>query len=217
MKKKPWTQEEIDSLKIGVFPPNRTAISIKNMRIRLGLVKFKASRWTKEHKDKLVELLQQGLSQKEIYKILPYSPKGIQKQVMRMNLQKNKQYKFTKKELKKFTDFLQENWKQKTPKELVDIWNQNNKKIGKNKVVYHLIKLGIKIPKDESLRLGFLKKKEQKIYKNSKTTIESANKIKALRIKLMRQRIEQNKDLWTGLPDYNVFDWSSEPEETYNG
>lgn len=213
MKKRRWTIEEVENLKKGVIPPGRTKISINNMRKRLGLIAYKASRWTKEDKNKLKELVAEGKSQKEISQILLYSPKGIQKQIIRMNLQKTRQYKFTRKELQKFHNFLQENWQQKTPTELVELWNQNNKKIVKNKVVYHLRKLGIKIPKDESLRIGFLRKKEQKIHVSSKTTNESGSRIRSLRIELMRKRIEQNKDLWTGLPGHNLFSWKDDPDE----
>lgn len=213
MKKNRWTKQEIDLLKSGLIPANRSRLSIKNMKTRLGLVSKKVPRWTKEHKQKLVELINQGMMQKDICKILPYTSRAIQKQVMRMNLQKTRNYKFTAKEVEKFTEFLQKNWQQKTPQELVDLWNKNNKKIGKNKVVYHLRKLGIKIPKRESLRMSFLKKKEKKIYQSSKTTKESTDKIKRLRIELMKKRIEENKDLWTGLPGYNTFDWSEQETE----
>lgn len=208
MKKRLWTQEEIESLKKGIIPLNRSKNSIKVMRVRLGLVSKKVPRWTKNHKETLIQLLNEGKSQEEISKLLPYSRRGIQKQIARMGLQEKRQYKFTKKELEKFTQFLKDNWEQKTPQELTEIWNKNNsKKIGRNKVNYHLAKLKIKIPKRESLRMGFLKKKEKKIYENCKTTRESADKIKQLRVELMRKRIEENKDLWTGLPGYNLFDW----------
>lgn len=211
MKKRVWSEEEIESLKKGAIPPNRSIFSIKCMRQRLGLVAYKASRWTQEHKIKLLSLIKEGKSQKEISKILPYSEQGIQKQILRMNLQKTRQFKFTSSEIKKFICFLEGNWQQKTPQELMDIWNENNvKKIGKNKVVYHLRKLGIKIPKDEVLRMGFLKKKEKKLHQDSKTTNESNNRIKSLRIELMRKRIEQNKDLWTGLPGHNIFCWGDD-------
>ena len=185
---KSWTQEEIDSLKKGIIPINRSKFSIQNMRQKLGLVYYKASRWTTEHKKQLFQLVKQGKNQKEISEILPYSQKGIQKQILKMNLQKTRQYKFTQKELDKFKKFLLENWKQKTPNELVILWNQNNKKVGKNKIVYHLRKLGIKIPKDESLRMNFLRRKEQKIYSDGfyKTTKEAETKIREIRIELMK-------------------------------
>jgi len=211
LKKKPWTNEEIEELKQGRTPPNRSIFSIKCMKQRLGLVAFKASRWTPEHRKQLVELISEGKTQKEIGKILPYTARGIQKQVMRMNLQRTRQYKFKRSELAKFQSFLQNNWQQKTPAELTDEWNNNNhKKIIKRKVEYHLRKMGIKIPKDESLRMGFLKKKEKVIYASCKTTGESTNKIRSLRIELMRKRIEQNKDLWTGLPGHNTFSWNDD-------
>jgi len=219
MSKRRWTQSEINLLKEGKIPSNRSENSISNMRKRLGLTRKSYSRWLKEHKDQLAALLEKGMQQKEIYKILPYSPRAIQKQVMRMKLQKTHQYKFTRKELEKFIDFLKNNWQQKTPKELTEIWNKDNKKIHKKKVEYHLAKLGIKIPKRESLRMGFLRKKEEEIYKNYKTTKKSEEKIKSLRIELMKKRIEENKDLWTGLPGHNTFSWEdeSEMEEIING
>jgi len=211
LKKRSWTAEEISLLKQGQIPQGRSCFSIKCMKQRLGLASFKASRWTKEHKNQLVELVKEGKSQKEIAKILPYSPRGIQKQIMRMNLPRRRQYKFKMSELKKFKDFLEKNWQQRTPAELTAEWNKDNqKKIIKRKVEYHLRKMGIKIPKDESLRLGFLKRKEKRIYENCRTTVESSNKIKSLRIDLMRKRIEQNKDLWTGLPGHNPFSWGDD-------
>lgn len=177
------------------------------MRQRLGLVSYNVSRWSIEHKKILKELVLAGQSYEEISKLIPYSVKGIQKQALKLNIQKTRQYKFKAKELEKFKLFLEKNWEGRTPSELVDLWNENNKQICKNKVVYHLRKMGIKIPKEESLRLGFLKKKEKKIYATSASTNESASKIKSLRIEIMRKRVEQNKDLWTGLVGHNVFSW----------
>lgn len=208
MEKRPWTQDEILILKNGEIPEKRSRFSIKCMRQRLGLVSYNALRWTKEHKETLKKLILDGKSYDEISKMLPYSVKGIQKQVLRMNLQKSRQYKFTVRELIKFRSFLEKNWEGRTPAELMEAWNTSNKKqICKNKVVYHLRKLGVKIPKEESLRLGFLKKKEKNIYNSCKNTNESSNKIRSLRVELMKKRVEQNKDLWTGLVGHNVFSW----------
>ncbi len=161
MKKRPWTEEEILVLKGGGTPENRSRFSIKCMRQRLGLVPYHVLRWTEEHKDMLKKLIASGHSYEEVSKLLPYRVKGIQKQAIKMSLQKTRQYKFTARELMKFRTFLEKNWEGKTPNELMESWNKDNKKkICKKKVTYHLKKLGIKIPKEESLRLGFLKNKD---------------------------------------------------------
>jgi len=85
---------------------------------------------------------------------------------------------------------------------LADLWNQKNKsKVAKGRVIYHLTNLKIKISYGEVMRINHQKKKEQIIkssmHKNTKIMDEN---IRIVRMKMMRDRVLQGKDIWTGLP-----------------
>ena len=133
--------------------------------------------------------------------VLPsHSRNSIQKKAGSLGLSKKSiQKKFTSFVLLRFKKFLKENWEGKTPEELVDLWNQNNSfKINKSKVVYHLYVMKIKISYKEVLRIKSLRRKEEEIKSKplSNSTIDS---LRSIRVKLMRQRASENKNLWNGL------------------
>ena len=196
MKKNRWTVAETELLKSGVAPANRSFDSIDNMRKKLGMIKYRSHRWTDADKSTLIELVKQGNSTKEISKILPYSIRGVQKQIAYLNLPRKRNYRFTRIELQEFKKFLLKNWEQKTPEELMNLWNSLNKKqILIGKVHKHLRAMNIKIPQAEVLRISLFRKKEKKLLIS-----KSIDTIRSIRSKMMRDRISLNRDLWTGLP-----------------
>lgn len=195
-----WTAEEIETVKAGNIPAGRTANAVKLMRQRLGLVKYKVPKWTQEHKAELVQLHLAGTSTREIAKILPYTQRSIQKEIVRMKLPHKSQCRFTEMEVLVFEKFLKENWQQKTPTDLVVLWNQdqgrNGRKVNERKVVVYLKRLGLKIPRDEVIKITLLKKQEQEWLKD-----KDVDAIRLRRARIMRERIEKGRDMWTGMPN----------------
>jgi hypothetical protein len=201
MMTKKWTTREKNLLKKGILPPKRSNNSIKVMRQRLGIVAYKVPRWTVEHKEMLKSLLSEGKSTKEISAILPYTVRSIQKEIVRQRIPHTSQCRFTRTEKDIFEKFLKDNWKQKTPQDLVDLWNQSNKrKVNHRKVVVYLKRLNIKISKSEVMKITLLRKKEQNIIAKSDTDrTKEIDKVKEARIRIMSERFSQGKDIWTGL------------------
>jgi hypothetical protein len=210
-KKKAWTEAEIKLLKENKNVPNRSKDSIKGMQIRLGLIKVRPDKykkpWSQEDTDILLKLVQEGKSARDIHnmQILPqHSRNSIQKKMCYMGLSKREvKVILSKSELIKLKRFLQDNWQGKTPEDLVELWNYRldiKQKINKNKVLYHLTNLKIKIPYYEVAKLNNLKKKENKI---KKTTFKSAGlldeNIRLQRAEMMRNRLLSGKDMWTGM------------------
>lgn len=195
-----WTAEEIEAVKAGNVPAGRTANAVKLMRQRLGLVKYKVPKWTKEHKAELIRLHFADISTSEIAKILPYTQRSIQKEIVRQKLPHKNQCRFTEIEVLVFEKFLKENWRQKTPTELVILWNQdqgrNGRIVNERKVIVYLKRLGLKIPKDEIMRMTLLKKQEQLWLKDN-----NLEAIRLRRVNIMRERIEKGRDMWTGMPN----------------
>jgi hypothetical protein len=134
--------------------------------------------------------------------LLPYSRNAIQKKLQNLGLtKKTKQTKFGKEDLKVFKDFLVNNWKGRTPDELLSLWNKKNEiKVNKNKIVYHLTALKIKLPYGEVAKIKNMKKKEEiiksKIYTSAKKMEEE---IRMNRAKIMSERFLAGKNIWTGL------------------
>lgn len=195
-----WTAEEIQLLKSGKNPPNRTPTAIKSMKRRLGMVKYKIPKWTDEHKKNLVRLLGEGKSTKEISQILPYTQRSVQKEIVRQRLPHASQVRFKEIEKLYFENFLREKWQQRTPKELVELWNidqgRNGRTVNERKVVVYLKKLGLKIPRDEVLKIVLMKKLEKECLQSQDLT-----KIRLRRIRIMRERMEKNRNIWTGMPE----------------
>jgi len=209
-KKKVWTKQEIDALKSSsnarnIRIPGRSRQSIFRMAIRLGVLNKMPARkpWKKKEIKILLSLIKINKKPKEIFKmkVLPYSRNSIQKKMQSLGFSKKapQTKKFPEMTLVKFKSFLKNNWQGKTLKELVDLWNANNSfKIKKNKVIYHLKALKIKVSKVEIYRTKNLKKKEEEIISSTfgEKAIESLRKIRA---ENMRQRLLENKDIWTGI------------------
>lgn len=205
MKKSRWTEEEIELLKKGQTPPNRSVDSIRIMRIRLGLCVFKKNPWTLDEKEKLKQLLKEGKTTKQIASILPHTQRSIQKQIIRQKIPHKKQTRFTNQERFLFNKFLKENWQGKTTKEIVDLWNANNKrKTNEKKVSVYLKKLQIKISKSEVIKLTWLRKREKEWLKD-----KDIDAIKQRRIKIMSERYSKKLDLWSGLTDPDFEDMNA--------
>lgn len=194
-----WTTEEIEAVKAGGVPVGRTVHAVKVMRLRLGLAKYKVPKWTKEHKVELVRLHLAGTPTREIANLLPYTQRSIQEEIVRLKLPHKSPCRFTRIEILTFEKFLKENWRQKTPTELVALWNQdqarNGRKVNERKVVVYLKRLGLKIPRDEVIKITLLKKREQEWLKE-----KNIDAIRLRRARIMRERIEKGRDIWTGMP-----------------
>lgn len=194
-----WTAEEIEAVKVGIIPVGRTANAVKLMRQRLGLVKYKVLKWTQEHKAELIRLHLVGTPTREIAKILPYTQRSIQKEIVRLKLPHKSQCRFTEIEKLIFEKFLRENWRQKTPTDLVALWNQdqgrNGRRVNEKKVVLYLKRLNLKIPRDEVIKITLLKKQEQEWLRN-----KDIDAIRLRRVRIMRERVEKGRDIWTGMP-----------------
>lgn len=109
---------------------------------------------------------------------------------------------FSSLQLLRLDKFLVDNWLGQTPGELSKIWNKANTKHKTNSVfvVQRLNKLKIKISTDEIQNIHNLRILEERLsnkeYCSSK---DFAEKIKSERMKLMMSRIENKRDLWSGL------------------
>lgn len=195
-----WTAEEIETVKAGSIPVGRTANAVKLMRQRLGLVKYKVPKWTQEHKTELIQLHLAGIPTREIAEILPYTQRSIQKEIVRLRLPHKNQCRFTRTEVLFFEKFLRDNWHQKTPTDLVTLWNQdqgrNGRKVNERKVIVYLKRLDLKIPRDEVIKMTLLKKQEQEWLKD-----RNFDAIKSRRARIMRERLEKGRDMWTGMPN----------------
>jgi hypothetical protein len=210
--KKKWTQAEINALKNKkAFLLKRTKNSIRRKLRELNLVQKEEHRkhWPENHNEILIGLVKEKKTAKEIFnmKILPYSKNSIQKKMCYLGLCKSKSApieKYDEETLNKFKKFLENNWQGKIPEDLEQEWNEsNNIKTNKRKVLYHLYRLGIKIPYGEVASIKNLRKKEELIKSNyigSSGIAKLSEHIRIARAKLMQRRIEKNRDIWTGLP-----------------
>lgn len=205
-KKQKWTAEEIKILRNAknknISLPNRSRDSILRKINQLNLFKKNKAKkpWPKTHTKLLIKLKKQGLSAKEITKLLPYSKNSIQKKLGYLNLTttQTKRTIFDKETKEKFKNFLKNNWKNKSPEDLKNLWNQNYRiKVNKQKVLYYLYQLNIKAPAKEIATINYLNRKEQELIGN---TLKNLEKFRTIRADIMKRRIEQNLDIWTGLP-----------------
>jgi hypothetical protein len=202
-----WTQKEINLLKNNLENQiNRSKDSIRSMKKKLGIYKKNRTLrpWFKKEEKLLLKLIKENKTLKEIFdmKIFPYSKTAIQKKLSKMGLTKKgpNQIKFDKQKSAELKDFLKENWKN-TPDELVILWNSKSKtKVNKNKIIYHLRQLNLKISLVELEKNKKLIKIEEEIKKMSFSSCKKLEEsIRLERKKIMMERIEKNLDIWTGL------------------
>ena len=210
--KRRWTQEELNVLynakdKLNIKIPGRTRHSILAKLGYLKLIKKQKARkpWLKKEDKLLSKLVKEGKSAKEIFllNVLPYSKNSIQKKMCYLGLSKKQApAEYLSKEIRdSFKKFLLDNWQGKTPEDLASLWNEKNKiKVKKTKVVYHLTRLKIKIPYGEVARIKLLRKKENDLKESILSPKDLTESLRLTRADIMRKRIAQNRDLWTGLP-----------------
>jgi ribosomal protein S12 len=212
-----WTSEEIELLKKNLTVSTKHPNSVKRKLTELGLRKKRETRqrWTDEEIKKLIELKNQGKSAQVIYQmeIFSKSENSIQKKLARLGLvNKLKIFKFKDITRLKFKKFLLENWQGKTPLDLLEIWNKENHKTPANlsKVINYLNNLKIKISCYEVQKINNLRKKEKQLNLENKGSPEKLiEKIRLERIKLMQERIAENKDMWSGIDLHEKIDLDS--------
>lgn len=94
--------------------------------------------------------------------------------------------------------FLGNNWVGNTPEELAGAWNiQSAHLVDEDGIKDVLGHMGIMVSEEEIDRIKELKKKELEIICSGSSSI--MEKIRAERVDLMRKRLEEMKDIWTGL------------------
>lgn len=202
-----WTPEEIESLKKNLSVSTKHETSIRRKLTELGLRKKRSTRdyWTVEEVKSLIDLKKEGQSAQTIANmgIFSKSENAIQKKLGRLGLSnKLKIVKFKEETKLKFKKFLLQNWRGKTPQDLLEIWNKENHSTPANlcKVISYLTNLKVKISCYEVQKINNLRKKEIKLNLENKGSSEKLlEKIKFERIRLMQERIAENKDIWTGI------------------
>jgi hypothetical protein len=99
----------------------------------------------------------------------------------------------------KFKMFLRNNWVGSTPEELAFAWNIQSFKYQADemRVRNALNEMGVGISSNEIDRIRGLRASESEIMSSNNPMV--IEKIKAERVKLMRSRLEDRKDIWTGL------------------
>lgn len=181
--------------------------TIRRTLIKLGLKEKRKTRerWSQFQITQLIDLHEKGNSAKIISEmgIFTQSENAIQKKLCRLGLtNKVSIFKFDQTTKNRFKNFLLENWKGKTPKELLEIWNIENaqKPANLRKVIIYLRNLNIKISCYEVQKINNLRKKEKQINLENKGSVNiMLEKIRKERVKLMRARFSEKKDIWTGL------------------
>lgn len=152
-------------------------------------------RWTEEQEKILLDHIQNKGKDEDLVtnKILPYSLNAIRKKKCRMLCKVNKKeiIKYNPKVKKNFESFLIQNWKNNTPEELANIWNEKNKtKTNRRKVIYYLSRLKIKVSYNQIHQI----KTYKKLLEN-----QQYDKARLYKIKMFRNRLERGLDIWTGL------------------
>lgn len=208
LKNSRWKKEEIELLKSGRSVPGRSVSGIRKKLVDLGISKKRSYRpdWTTKDLDKLKELCSFGKKARDIFEmgIFDCSLNAIQKKMCRLGLaDRIENFKRFPEEIRnKCKKFLLENWEGKTPEELTNIWNIENHvwRANKNRIISYLMDLKIKIPYGEVHRMNSLRKKEQKLSFSGGSSSDVLERVRSERVKLMSERLEKNRDIWTGLP-----------------
>lgn len=225
-----WTPEEIELVLKGATQiEGRTQQAIQHVKRKLKVsqkiencvdattrLQKPNLKWSEENTNTLKDLHEHGYSAKEIFamNIFEVTENAIQKKLQRLGLSTKKEItKFPNDINNKFNKFLLDNWQGKTPKDLVEIWNKENSlnQINLVKVVDHLNLLEIRIPYNEIQKINNLRKREKELISSNKGSANQLNEnIRLERIKLMRSRLLEKRDLWTGLPSEEAKDAEEE-------
>lgn len=172
-------------------------------------------KWTESEIEKLKTFVSKGMNSSSISKLKVFekSTDAIRKMMRRLGIAnvgstievpcRSKKIKFPHEVKQRFKSFLSQNWRGNTPQDLSEIWNKENSRFTCDaiKVTATLSVLGLRIPDCEIEAINKLREKEHQIIKeNTSNSSCLAEKIKFERIKLMQERIEKNRDIWTGMP-----------------
>lgn len=196
MPNRPFSPEEIEFLKCHNFKNlNRSKKSIRRKMIQLGfserkftIKSHKKNRWTNEE----INLLKSSKNPEKLI-IFERSQTSIRKMATRLGLIKKRPHR--------------KQWSPKEVKILYELMIQDKKpsEIFKMKILSHsktsiqkkMASLGLS--KSEVVLINNLKKKEEKLIKKE----NYAELIRIARVEIMKKRLEENKDIWSGLCKQN--------------
>ena len=203
-----WTDEELSLAKKNTMPPSRSFKGFRNKVTRMGLRTRRAARprWSQDQIEKLNRLASEGHSARSIHKggKLLQGINAIQRMMCRLGLaKKNKIFKFPHEVKERFKSFLVQNWQGRTPEDLSELWSKENFRFpsSKRKVISALVELKIKISYGEVQKINNLRKKEKKIMESTSLKKNVNDEIRMVRVNMMRRRIEQKRNIWTGMPE----------------
>jgi hypothetical protein len=169
------------------------------LKIRKNLERFILSSWRSQgqvgYKEKLQRISSEWGEKNPKHKV---GSQTLRSFAVRLRLVKKNMPKSERSALDKF---ILENWEGRTSDELSRLWSSKSVyPINNLQAVRVLKRLGLKISCSEMRKINEMKKKEQQIIASNKDSIKSLEeKIRANRIKLMKSRIDQNKDIFTGM------------------
>lgn len=202
-----WSDEEVEMIKGGTMTiEGRSRCSIMHMRCNLGLQHARAPRpeWTPDKEELIKSLHEKGMSAKDMIKAGHFqdrSEMAVQKKLCRMGLVNKMKAKMPELARMRLKKFLAEKWEGRSTDELVEMWNQQSEhKVGNSAVVKHLKQMNLKVDRCEVQKINLLRKKEKRIMSegaSSQKILEE--KIRALRVEMMRSRFERNKGVFTGM------------------
>jgi len=174
---KPWRVSEVrvltDGIRRALAPgevpiPGRSAIAVRRMAARLGLIGdgVPRQRWTAEQREKLAELVAAGWTATRIAaaSLLPHNRNAVQKQMQRMGLgsagrssPQKAAVRLHGTGLDQFHAFVRLHARTCTPAQIADLWNnahgQRGATVSHRKVVYHLGQLGLRVPRRTMARM----------------------------------------------------------------
>ena len=148
-------------------------------------------KWTEEE----VRLLHAGLRE-----IPGRSKKAIQHKVSSLKSKSERDWFQFPMIRQKFKHFVSNKWAGRLPEDVVELWNKENARYqtDKNKVLVILREMNIDISDSEFDRIRQLREKENNIIQSKSDGQNLLEKIRIERINMMRERVEENKDIWTG-------------------
>jgi hypothetical protein len=178
-----WEQWEIDRLKALLAQGfaasemtigTRTTAAIQNQATRLNLIGDGVSRrpWPSRDEEKLRQLLRQGCRPSDILRdnLLPgYGRDAIGHKISRLGLGNSDHAqriraagRLTERQRLALHDFLGQYWMRCTPEQIAQLWNRSfEPKVTRQKVVYHLKQLGLKLPWRKIMQMPYSRAKRR--------------------------------------------------------
>jgi len=203
-----WSEEELEMIRGGAVEiEGRSTCSVMNMRRRLGFkTKRKPRKYWTDNKEKLIRKLHsKGMSARDMISAGHFPKRttmAVQKKLCRMGLAKTIKTKRMKEIVKlRLKKFLSERWEGRSTDELAEMWNlEHDHKIGRSTVARLLLKMNIKVRCHEIQKMNNLRKKEIEIFAEGAASSKILDeRIRAHRVKLMRERFEKNRGVFTGM------------------